>query len=124
MPRLNLSGQRYGRLTVLYTTRGNRPETVCKCECGTIHTVRTDHLKSGRTRSCGCLNLDQFKLNSRPSYCRGEKNGNHKITADDVREIRILRQRGSSLREIGEQFSITKAHVSGILKGLCWTHVA
>lgn len=28
---------------------------LCRCECGTRKSVRIDHLKSGKTRSCGCL---------------------------------------------------------------------
>jgi len=27
-----------------------------------IHTVRTDHLAGGKTKSCGCLNRELFDL--------------------------------------------------------------
>lgn len=114
-------GQRFGRLTALYPTRNRH--VVCRCECGAIHSVWHQHLISGRTRSCGCLNREMFKRNSRPSFCRGERNGNTKLTAEDVLEIRRLRKRGYLMREIAAEFDITKAHVSGILKGLCWTHL-
>lgn len=52
----NLSGRRFGRLLVLKRT--NQPGRVryhCTCDCGTDVVVSADKLRSGKTRSCGCL---------------------------------------------------------------------
>jgi len=56
---IDLTGERFGRLTVLY--RGMNVERcvvwVCSCDCNPgskIH-VRGAALRSGTTRSCGCL---------------------------------------------------------------------
>ena len=46
------------RLTVLHKdidTSSRRIKWVCQCECGNIISVNTSHLKSGHTRSCGCI---------------------------------------------------------------------
>jgi hypothetical protein len=29
----------------------------CQCACGTVFTVRADHVHRGNTRSCGCLRV-------------------------------------------------------------------
>ena len=53
----NLIGQKFGRLTVAersYTKRTTAWN--CICECGKSTIVTTKHLKSGQTKSCGCLN--------------------------------------------------------------------
>ena len=58
MPRkLDLSGHSFGMLTASSQTRAKsgRRAWVCRCECGGTTTVTTDHLKSGHTKSCGCL---------------------------------------------------------------------
>lgn len=59
MPRKdNLSGNIYGRLTVISEAErlpGMRICWICRCECGNIVTVATDNLKRGHTRSCGCI---------------------------------------------------------------------
>lgn len=34
---------------------GNRIYVVCKCDCGTIKNVMIKNLKSGRSKSCGCV---------------------------------------------------------------------
>ena len=53
-------GTTFGRLTVLRETvsssRGRR--FLCGCECAGEREVRLDHLRSGATRSCGCLCSD------------------------------------------------------------------
>jgi hypothetical protein len=50
------SGSRFGRLTVASATRrGDRWYVECVCSCGQRRSVRVDHLRSGRTSSCGCL---------------------------------------------------------------------
>ena len=50
-------GDRVGRLTVtgLDGKRGNYKFWLCKCDCGASKTVRQDHLREARVRSCGCL---------------------------------------------------------------------
>lgn len=45
-------GKIFGRLTVLERMGGY---CKCTCTCGTTKLIRTDRLKSGKTRSCGCL---------------------------------------------------------------------
>jgi len=48
----------------------------CKCECGKITIVRTDHLQSGNTVSCGCYGRNQ--LISRNKKRNGKYNSNWK----------------------------------------------
>lgn len=53
----NLIGNTYGRLTVISraeSTKRGQSMWNCKCDCGQTVTVRSDHLKGGVTKSCGC----------------------------------------------------------------------
>ena len=54
--KLELTGQRYGRLVVLRQAEniGKRTAWLCRCDCGNEVVVRTDRLRSGHTTSCGC----------------------------------------------------------------------
>lgn len=56
-------GMRFGRLTVLERDLTKKDKEgiswLCKCDCGNITSVKTKHLKSGNTKSCGCYNLDR-----------------------------------------------------------------
>lgn len=58
--KLDLTGQRYGRLTVLGPAEniGSRTAWLCRCDCGRETVVKTYHLRSGHTKSCGCQNGD------------------------------------------------------------------
>lgn len=62
MPRFqDLSGQRFGRWTVVNQGPDYRrgiPAWNCQCDCGKTGTIRAGTLKSGGSRSCGCLNVD------------------------------------------------------------------
>lgn len=54
----DLTGQRFGRITVLgfdHFDKWNKGRWLCRCDCGKIWTVDTHQLKSGHTKSCGCL---------------------------------------------------------------------
>jgi len=56
--RIDMTGQRFGSLVALYFTRefGNAPLFwVCQCDCGATTTVSGKHLRTGNTKSCGCL---------------------------------------------------------------------
>lgn len=56
--KVNLTGQRYGNLTVLAPAEniGTRTAWLCLCDCGRETIVKTHHLRSGHTKSCGCQN--------------------------------------------------------------------
>lgn len=54
----NLTGQKFNNLTAIkYAGQQGRRRTywLCRCDCGNITTVSTVHLKSGHTKSCGCM---------------------------------------------------------------------
>lgn len=55
--RKQLKGQKFGKLEVLdyYNTISGRAMWKCRCECGNEVIVAANHLKSGHTKSCGCL---------------------------------------------------------------------
>lgn len=60
MRALNLTGQRFGRLTAtecLGSIKGRRYWAV-KCDCGNEEIVLGTTLKNGHTKSCGCLHRD------------------------------------------------------------------
>lgn len=55
---IDLTGQKFGRLTVVslaQVRKSNRVTWHCKCECGNEVDVIGSHLKTGHTKSCGCL---------------------------------------------------------------------
>lgn len=53
----DMTGQTFGRLVVLSRagTRKRQAIWLCKCSCGNEHEVAGQYLKSGKSRSCGCL---------------------------------------------------------------------
>lgn len=53
---IDLSGQRFGRLTVFNPIRGGREvKWDCLCDCGNTAVVLGHCLRSGDTASCGCI---------------------------------------------------------------------
>lgn len=53
----DILGQTFSRLTVVgrETSDGARHKWRCVCSCGNQTVVRSDHLRQGHTRSCGCI---------------------------------------------------------------------
>lgn len=54
--KLDLTGQRFGKLTVLEPAENVGPRTawLCRCDCGQETVVTTVRLRDGRSTSCGC----------------------------------------------------------------------
>lgn len=73
----DLTGKRFGRLEVIKLTektdRYYGKYYLCKCDCGNEKVIRGTQLTTGKTKSCGCLNLE---LSSQ--RMKGENNWNHK----------------------------------------------
>ena len=76
----DLSGQRFERLTAVRRDPERygpyrRTAWVCRCECGTIVSVKTADLTTGNTRSCGCLAKD---VNAKRLRTHGHTRGGYK----------------------------------------------
>lgn len=61
MKLIDLTGQKFGRLTALRRgeTINKRTRWVCSCECGKEITVEANNLKTGHTISCGCVQRER-----------------------------------------------------------------
>lgn len=65
-------GNTYGRLTILeevepymYPSGEKRRQFLANCSCGSgLRTYRISELRSGNTKSCGCLNLEKISSHS------------------------------------------------------------
>ena len=58
---IDLSNRRFGNLKIVkHVGTNNRHHAIwlCKCRCGNTTTVSSDHLRTGHTRSCGCLHKE------------------------------------------------------------------
>lgn len=60
---IDLTGQVFGRLTVLHRAETNSRHIrwLCQCSCGATATVITSQLRGERTKSCGCLKKESMK---------------------------------------------------------------
>jgi hypothetical protein len=71
-PLLNLVGEVFGRLTVIREVERVNPrkrQFACRCACGAEVGVNLNKLRSGHTRSCGCLHRETIlrNLEKRPT---------------------------------------------------------
>ena len=72
-------GKIFGKLKVLSElderAKGGGKQYLCKCECGNTTIVRSDHLKSGHTTSCGCnkIMITSHKKSQSNLYRRWDK---------------------------------------------------
>jgi hypothetical protein len=61
-PAVDLTGQVFGRLTVLHRgpSAGRKARWVVRCECGTEKVVSGSSLRAGGTVSCGCARRERM----------------------------------------------------------------
>lgn len=55
---IDLTGQRFGRLTVIKRAENNKygaVKWVCRCDCGKIIKCFSTNLRNGHSKSCGCF---------------------------------------------------------------------
>ena len=70
---IDLTGQRFGRLTVLgysgHKDKDGRLLWTCKCDCGNIVEKVAHTMKAGRTLSCGCLLHERKGVPQKHGWC-------------------------------------------------------
>lgn len=105
MPKMNLIGQTFSKLTVLdYAGSDAKQQTlfVCQCECGDQITTAGRALKSKQTQSCGCLRVEKGRE-------AGLRSKGHDLVGSPTYESwramkrRCLNSRERSYRWYGEQ---------------------
>jgi hypothetical protein len=73
MPKqVDISGQTFGRLTAIEIAGRKYKTTLwrCRCSCGNETIVFVAYLRSGHTKSCGCL---RGEITSQRNYTHGER---------------------------------------------------
>ena len=57
MPVIDMSGKRFGKLFVLHktTSKNGMMQWQCICDCGEEKEISGNHLRTGHTTSCGCV---------------------------------------------------------------------
>lgn len=84
----DLTGQRFGRLTVIsFFEKRKRPSGStkymweCRCDCGNIIVVNADNLKSGHVKSCKCLRTE---ISTVRILRQAEKNVKHGLAGTKI----------------------------------------
>lgn len=60
--RIDLVGQRFGKLIVIsfsHMDKNRQSAWLCRCDCGNEKIILSGNFKSGKTRSCGCLQKEK-----------------------------------------------------------------
>lgn len=73
MKKIDIFGQRFGRLTVLAlseTSNRGRARWTCKCDCGNLKVIESQALRRGKVVSCGCFRAEVLASS-------GHKHGQH-----------------------------------------------
>ncbi len=77
MTKIDLTGKRFGRLTVIKELEGVRNNQgnyiriwECKCDCGNIKEIKQERLTTKRnpTQSCGCYAIEQRRKNAKKIF--------------------------------------------------------
>lgn len=65
--KIDMTGQKFGRWTVIGfdCNKNRRTMWKCRCDCGTERSVEGARLRGGRSKSCGCLLRESTALRSR-----------------------------------------------------------
>lgn len=127
MPKkINLIGQKFGKLTVIgeASSRNNRTYWLCQCECGNQKEIQTYHLTGGLTKSCGCLVKKSKEKVKKCLYCGKElKNHQYKFCSQECaykyrkdenirlwKEGKISGVKGKGISEIVRNYMLEKVN--------------
>lgn len=66
--RIDLTGKRFGRLTVI--EYAGKSKWLCKCDCGTVKAMSGEGLRKKGVQSCGCLCKERHPVKHGDSYTR------------------------------------------------------
>ena len=107
-----LKGKKFGRLTAIKRVPNDKWGNImwlCKCNCGTEIITREGSLRSGHTRSCGCLRRENARMGKNRKL--SPKLANKKRTFDIYKH---------SAKKRGYKFELTEEQFIGITQKDCF----
>jgi hypothetical protein len=125
MKALDLTGKKFGKLTVIefagHQNNTKQRQWLCYCECGNQKVIRRDHLTKGYTKSCGCewhssksthnswRGYEEIPLDFFTNIKRGASNRNIEfdITIEYLWELFVIQNRKCALSGVDLQFGRT-----------------
>lgn len=90
--RIDITGQRFGRLVALHPTEkrlGNSVIWHCQCDCGKTADVASIDLRRGDTKSCGCLSSE---IHSKSIKSARQERASYLVDGTDV--LMLMRKPG------------------------------
>lgn len=78
---INLSGQVFGKLLIISRKSSYKNMEIiwlCQCKCGNQTFVRSSHIRSGKTKSCGCLRIERITKHGHRRYHNGGESPTYK----------------------------------------------
>jgi hypothetical protein len=104
---IDLTGQTFGRLTVLSRVPSTKHGShwLCQCECGSTIVAKLAKLRGGRTKSCGCLKTDVLRGLRKGKRIPGS--GAKKLPDYGSIKREIFRKYSASAERRGYEFDLT-----------------
>lgn len=90
MKKENLLNKKFNLLTVIEEAPKikGRSAWKCKCDCGAYKIIKSEELKSGGTKSCGCLNSQRRSERASKMYLSRKKYAPQEATARKIWKTR------------------------------------
>ena len=75
--RVDLAGGRFGRLAAIRKVerKGQATYWLCQCTCGNTTVVKAGNLRSGNTKSCGCMRMEMLRKGLNTPGCLSKTGG-------------------------------------------------
>jgi hypothetical protein len=101
-------------------TNGEIPDKMLvRHTCDVRNCVNLSHLLIGTQQD----NMNDMVERGRQSKLKGESNPRAKLTADDVREIRIIAVFGFTYKELCKMYNVSNTVIGYIINRKSWKHV-
>jgi 5-methylcytosine-specific restriction endonuclease McrA len=119
--RLNLVGQKFGRLQVIesagsqvYGSQGKRKSVwLCLCDCGTSKIIAGGALTSGNSKSCGCAQRESIPISA------ARRKGKRLGSPGEANLAIIVRNTNNGAVSRGYDMKLTIDDIKNLAKGNC-----
>ena len=85
---IDLTGRKFGKLTALYrgekAERGRSVKWYCLCDCGNYCWIGSNALRTGNSKSCGCLKKETSSKSGRKNKGRRKRFNSFEFMDDCV----------------------------------------